>query len=387
MLDVAVAIAVLFSVLGASAVSGEITRVSIDIPEALAPEFGSPPQRTVRLELFFDGRKVEAVFVLPTAHNPALAGWDARDVESSLAFKGGHLEGAITANIIAVGRDAPSPWKCVVNAAWKDGALAGRAESSMGNTSLPAHSFSAAPAKFAVMKGGDGFVELLFPGEGVVAGIRAGIEFRDGIAVASASFSPLIHPVWRRLDVSGVSLKRGWLAGKIVLLATAADADVPGAQARELNLRLDLRDGFAPIDTKERAGIASLSPVPTAPERAEVELAFDAPLVGGERWRRRAVLRLDVSPSTFSASAFLNGRAEPGWSGVADMLALGREDGRFDGVIEATVASATVQPGLYDIRFKGEVVGPWIVGTFESGLAGTEAAKGDFTGWFAADGR
>jgi hypothetical protein len=46
-----------------------------------------------------------------------------------------------------------------------------------------------------------------------------------------------------------------------------------------------------------------------------------------------------------------------------------------------------VQPGLYDIRFKGEVVGPWIVGTFESGLAGTEAAKGDFTGWFAADGR
>jgi hypothetical protein len=83
----------------------------------------------------------------------------------------------------------------------------------------------------------------------------------------------------------------------------------------------------------------------------------------------------------------LNGRAEPGWSGVADALSVGREAGRFDGSIEATVASATVQPGLYDIRFKGEVVGPWIVGSFESELAGTEAAKGDFTGWFAAAGR
>jgi hypothetical protein len=171
------------------------------------------------------------------------------------------------------------------------------------------------------------------------------------------------------------------------LLATAGDEDVPAAGPHELDLKLDLREGLASVDTKKRARVTILSPVPIFPDSAEVELAFDAPLVGGERWRRRAVVRFEVSRTTLSASGFLNGRAEPGWSGVADALSVGREAGRFDGSIEATVASATVQPGLYDIRFKGEVVGPWIVGSFESELAGTEAAKGDFTGWFAAAGR
>ncbi|HUG09725.1 MAG TPA: hypothetical protein VMM36_01870 [Opitutaceae bacterium] len=382
----ATAVAVILGSFAAPAMCGEVTRVSIDIPEALATEFGSPPQRSVRLEIFFAGKKVEAVLVLPAARNPALAGWDARDVESTLAFKGARLEGAVTANIIAVGRAGVAPWKCTVSAVWKDGALAGTAELSMGNGPMPGRAFSASPTKLAAMKGGDGFVELLLPGVGEVAGVRAGIEFRDGIAVASAAFSPLIHPVWRRLDVSGVSLKRGRLAGKLLLLASAGDTDVPAAGARELDLKLDLREGLSPIDVKKRTGVAILSAVPVLPERAEVELAFDGPLVGGERWRRRAVVRLDVSRDTISASALLNGRADPGWSGVADAVSLGRDNGRFDGSIEATVASATVQPGLYDIRFKGEVVGPWIVGTFESELAGAEATKGDFTGWFAGAG-
>ena len=380
----AVAVAtILVAFTAAPAIHGDITRVSIDIPEALAIEFGSPPQRAVRLVIFFDGRKLDAVLVLPTARNPALGGWDARDVKSTLAFKGDRFEGAVTANIIPVGRETPSPWKCVVSANWKDGTLAGRAESSMGNTSMLAHTFSAESAKLAAMKGGDGFAELLLPGEGNAAGIRAGIEFRDGLAVASAAFSPLIHPVWRRLDTSGLLLKRGRLAGKFVFMATTPDEDVPAAVARELDLKLDLRDGLALIDAKKRAGVVILSAAPVFPDRTEVELAFDAPLVGGERWRRRAVARFDLSRNTFSVSEFLNGRAEPGWSGVADALSLGREDGRFDGSIEATVASATVQPGLYDIRFNGERVGPWIVGTFESELAGAEATKGDFTGWFA----
>jgi hypothetical protein len=322
----------------APSMSGEVTRVSIDIPDALATEFGSPPQRTVRLEIFFDGKKVEAVLVLPTARNPALAGWDARDVESTLVFKGDRLEGGVTANIIAVGREVPSPWKCVVSAVWKDGALAGRTESSMGDASMAGRAFSVSPAKLAAMKGDDGFVDLLLPGEGAVAGIRAGIEFRDGVAVASAAFSPLIHPVWRRLDTSGLSLKRGRLSGKLNLLATAGDEDVPAAGPHELDLKLDLREGLASVDTKKRARVTILSPVPIFPDSAEVELAFDAPLVGGERWRRRAVVRFEVSRTTLSASGFLNGRAEPGWSGVADALSVGREAGRFDGSIEATVA-------------------------------------------------
>jgi len=383
----AMAAAVIAGALAAPLMRGDITRVSIDIPDALSIEFGSPPQRTVRLELFLDGKKVAAVHVRPTARNPALAGWDARDVESSLAFKSGRLEGAVIANVIAVGREGASPWKCIVNAGWKDGALAGRAESSMGNTSMSGHTFSASSVKLPVMKGADGFVELLLPGTGTDAGIRAGIEFRDGIAVAAASFSPLIHPVWRRLDTSALSLKRGRLSGKLAWPATAADDDVPATEAHELALNLDLRDGFAPVGAKKRTDVALLTAVPAFSENAEVELAFDGPLIAGERWRRRAVARLDVSRGAVAASAFLNGRAEPGWSGVAEVLSLERRPGRFDGALEAAVASATVQPGVYGIRFLGEVVGPWIVGTFESDLAGTEAAKGDFTGWFAAASR
>lgn len=237
------------------------------------------------------------------------------------------------------------------------------------------------------MKGVDGFVELQLPGVGAAAGVRAGIEFRDGKAVAAASFSPLVHPVWRRIDASALTLKRGRLSGNLAWPAAAGDEDVPAAEARELDLKLDLRDGLATVDPKKRAGVAILSAVPAFPESAEVELAFDGPLISGERWRRRAVARLDVSRGAVATSAFLNGRAEPGWSGVAEALLLDRNPGRFDGSLEVTVASETVQPGVYGIRFKGEVVGPWIVGTFESDLAGSEAAKGDFTGWFTAAAR
>lgn len=379
--------AVFLVVVAAAALRGEVTRVAIDIPEALSVEFGSPPQRTVRLDLFLNGKTVEAALVLSTARNPALAGWDARDVESSLAFKNGRLAGAVTANIVAAGREDSSPWKCIVTAAWKDGTLDGRAECSMGNASMSGSAFSAAPSGLAAMKAADGFLELHIRGAGKGAGVRAGIEFRNGKAVTAASFSPLIHPVWRRLDASALTLKRGRLSGKLTWLAAEAEDDTPASASRELDLNLDLRDGFAPIDPKKGTGVALLSAAPAFPEDAEVELAFDAPLVGGERWRRRAVARLDTSRNTVTASAFLNGRAEPGWNGVAEAVSLERKPGRFDGALEATVASETVQPGVYGIRFKGEVVGPWIVGTFESDLAGSEAAKGDFTGWVAAAGR
>lgn len=357
--------------------------MSVDIPDALSIEFGSPPQRTVRLELFIDGRVVKAVRVLPTARNPALAGWDARDVESTLTLKSDRLEGAITANMIAAGRDEAAPWKCIVSAAWKDGALGGRAECTMGNTSMSGHAFDAAGEKLVAMKDGDGFVEIVLPGAGAEAGVRVGIEFREGKAVAAASFSPLVHPVWRRADASGLALKRGRLSGNLAWPAAEADGDVPAAGAREVALDLDLRNGFAVIGAKTQTAVATLAATPAFPELAEVELAFDGPLAGGERWRRRAVVRLDLSRGAVATSAFLNGRAEPGWTGVAEPLSLERKDGHFDGVLEATVASATVQPGTYAIRFKSEIVGSWIVGTFESDLAGDPVAKGDLAGWFA----
>lgn len=360
-----------------------VDRVSFDIPDALLVEFGSPQQRTVRIELFMDGRNVKAVRMLPTARNPALAGWDARDVETTLALKSGRLEGSITANLIAAGRSDVAPWKCIVNAAWKDGTLEGRAECTMGNASMSGHAFSATGEDMHAMKGGDGFMELLLPGADAEPGVRAGIEFRDGKGVAAASFSPLVHPVWRRLDVSGLSLKRGRLTGKLAWPATEAGDDVPAAVAREMALDLDLRNGVAVIDAKRRTAVATLTAVPPFPDRGEVELAFDAPLAGGERWRRRAVARLDLARGAVDVSAFLNGRAEPGWSGVAEATSLSRKAGGFDGTLEATVASATVQPGVYAIRFDGGIVGPWIVGTFESDLAGDPAASGDLTGWFA----
>lgn len=360
-----------------------VTRLSIDIPDALSVEFGSPPQRAVRVELFIDGRSVEAVRVLPAARNPALAGWDARDVETTLVLKGGRVEGAITANMIAAGRRDAVPWNCIVNAVWKDGMLAGRAECVMGNASMSGHAFKVTGEKLEAIKGDDGFVELLLPGVKTGAGVRAGIEFRGGKAVAASSFSPRVHPVWHRLDASALTLKRGRLSGKLAWLATVAENDEPAAAASSLSLNLDLRDGAAPIDAEIRTAVATLSAVPPFPERAEVELAFDAPLTGGERWRRRAVARFDLMRGTVAATAFLNGRAEPGWTGIADALSLERRGGHIEGAIEATVASATVQPGVYAIRFSGFLVGPWIVGTFEADLAGDPAAKGDFTGWFA----
>lgn len=371
------------AVCAAAGAGAAITRVSVDIPDALSIEFGSPPQRAVRLELFIDGRDVRAVRVLSTARNPALAGWDARDVESTLALKGGRVEGAITANMIATGRGDAAPWKCIVSAAWKDGTLEGRAECTMGNASMSGHAFNVAGEKLDAMKGGDGFLELILPGADTEAGVRAGIEFREGKAVAAASFSPLVHPVWRRVDASGLALKRGRLSGKLVWPAAGAGDDVPATGARELVLDLDLRNGAAATGTKTRPAVATLAVAPAFPESAGVELAFDAPLAGGERWRRRAVVRLELSRGTVATAAFLNGRAEPGWVGVAETLSLERKSGRFDGVLEATVASATVQPGTYAIRFEGEIVGPWIVGTFESDLAGEPVGKGDFTGWFA----
>jgi hypothetical protein len=375
-------VAVLAACVAASAAAA-ITRVAIDIPDALSVEFGSPPQRAVRLEMFIEGKEVKAVRVLPTARNPALAGWGARDVESTLALKGGRVEGAITANMLAAGRNEAMPWKCIVDAAWKDGTLQGRAECTMGNASMSGHAFDTTGEKLIAMKGGEGFVELLLPGAGAEAGVRVGVEFRDGKAVAAASFSPLVHPVWRRVDASALSLKRGRLSGKLAWPATEADEDLPAAEAREVALNLDLRNGAAAVDAKKRTSVATLAVTPVFPERAEVELAFDAPLAGGERWRRRAVARLELSGGTVATSAFLNGRAEPGWSGVTETLSLERPTGGFDGALEATVASATVQPGTYTVRFKSEIVGPWIVGTFESDLAGDPVGKGDFTGWFA----
>jgi hypothetical protein len=252
---------------------------------------------------------------------------------------------------------------------------------------MSGRTFSVAPTGLEPMNGGEGLVELFLPGAGDEGGVRAGSEFREGKAVAAASFSTLVHPVWRRLDASALALKKGRLSGKLAWAAAEADDDIPAAAARELELNLDLRNGFAAAGPAKRGGVALLAPSPVFPERAEVELAFDAPLTSGERWRRRSVVRLAVSRTTVAATEFLNGRAEPGWSGVAEAKSLERGPGRFEGAIDATVASATVQPGLYGIRFKGEIVGAWIVGTFESDLAGNPVAKGDFTGLFAPAGR
>jgi hypothetical protein len=228
----------------------------------------------------------------------------------------------------------------------------------------------------------DGFVELLIPGEGANTAVRAGIEFRSGRAVAAVSFGPLIHPVWQRLDASALVLKGGRLSGKLSWIPRGArDGDAAFATGA-LELKVDLRSGFAKIARDGTEAVALLGELTALPERAAIELAFDAPLVGGERWRRRVVVRLESSGSKVEAKEFLNGRAYSDWSAVVDGVALNRREGRLAATIEATIASATVQSGFYVITLKGEVVGPWIVGTFESNLAGAGVAKGDFTGWF-----
>lgn len=365
-----------------------VSRVTIDLPDALGVEFGSAAQRMARLELFLEGREIQAVLVSPIARNPALASWDARNVNSTLAWKGNALEGIIEARIHPAGPGNPTPWRCTVDATWRDGALVGRASCAAANTSLSGGGFSAAPTKLDAARSDSGFIEIVLPGAGDAAGVRAGIEFQRGRATAAASFSPRIHPVWQRLDASGLALKSGKLSGKLIWLAASETEDAPTAGAREISLSVDLRSGFAPIlrGKGAPAGAALLTPDAVFPENAELELAIDAPLLGGERWRRRAVVRLDLSKNTARPRAFFNGRADPDWSGLLDAAALTRKGGHIEGRVEATVASAVVQPGLYRISFKGELVGPWIVGTFVSTVGATDASAGDFTGWFTPSG-
>jgi len=360
---------------------GAVLRATIELPEALGLEFGSPPQRSVKLELFLQGKDVKAVLVVPTARNPALAAWDARDVGSSLKWNGGKLEGVVSAKIFQAGSNDAVPWKCVIDAAWKKGSLTGRANSFSGINSEEGCEFSVIPIKVAGNKGGDGFVELFLPSPDGGAGIHSGIVFRDGKAVGAAAFSPLIHPVWQKVDVSKLLLKSGRISGSIQFMP--AESGEPGKEGPAIELKADLRDGLALLPGKTGAGLALLLPVPEWPKRAEIELAFDAPLLGGERWRRRAVVRIEIDDNAVKANEFLNGRMESGWSGIVDGMAFEAGKDQLEGVVEATVASSTVQPGFYRIRFKGEIVGLWLVGTFESELAGGDAATGAFTGWAA----
>lgn len=365
-----------------------VTRATIDIPGALGVEFGSAAQRMARLELFFEGRDVRAVLVSPIARNPALASWDARDVRSTLAWKANSLEGIVEAGIHPAGSGGTAPWRCVVEAVWRDGAFTGRASCVVGNSSLSGVEFSAVPVNIDEAKKDDGFLEIVLPGTGETEGVRAGIEFRRGKATTAASFSPRIHPVWQRLDASGLALKSGRLSGRLIWLAITAAEDTPAAGARELEMNLDLRGGFASLERGKDApaGVVTLSPNVVFPDKTGLELAVDAPLLGGERWRRRAVVRLDLSRTTATPRAFFNGRADPDWSGLLDAAVITRKGRHIEGRIEATVASAVVQPGLYRIKFKGQFVGPWVVGTFESTVAASDAASGDFTGWFAPPG-
>ena len=98
------------------------------------------------------------------------------------------------------------------------------------------------------------------------------------------------------------------------------------------------------------------------------------------------MVRFDVSRRGVKATAFFNGRANPDWNAVIDGATFKQHAGRVSGVIEATVAAGSVQPGQYRIEFSGERVGSWIAGRFESKLAGRKAAEGQFTGWVAKPG-
>ena len=365
----------------AACADAAVSQFTIDLPGALGVEFGSAAQRVVRLELFMKGKDIDAILVTSIARNPALAGWDARDVVSTLEWKGAALSGAVTATIVPAGPGEPWPWRCVVDAAWKDGGIVGQAKSMMGNTSMTGTEFAVKPDKLAESRMDDGFVELFLPGSGKSVGLHAGIEFRGGKAVSAASFGPLIHPVWQTMDVSGVELKRGRLGGKLTWTPVKAGEEGVASAPEALNIRADLRDGYATVEQGGGTGVLLLSEIPKVSDRMDAELAFDAALVGGERWRRRVVVRFETSRRGAKATAFFNGRADPDWNAVIDRATFERKNGRVSGVISATIAAGSVQPGYYEIRFSGEVVGTWIAGTFESELAGAKVAGGQFTGW------
>lgn len=364
-----------------NAALGAVSRATIDFPDALGAELGSTPQRTVRIVLLVQGKELKGVLVMPAARNPALAAWDARDVKSTLAGKGDRLEGAIEANVFPATSEISTAWSCAIKATWKGGVLAGKAVSTQGGWTAEME-FTTRPEAITLPKANDAFVELFLPpGEGGRV-VRAGIMFKNGKAVAAAAFAPLIHPVWQRIDASKLVLRSGRLSGRLHWPAEDPESGEATKPSRSVELKADLRKGVGFLEGEGAGGLALLSAEHPVREEAEVEIAFDAPLLGAERWRRRAVLRLNRDGAAATATAFLNGRAESGWTGTTDSLAFEFTGDGFKGAIESTIASATVQPGFYRIEFRGHIVGPWLVGSFESKLAGESVATGALTGWW-----